>query len=253
MYRALSNNEYVIVSKTIYEERGLSGGLAESMFMAYTGRALALDEPEFDIFLESEKERKATPTEKQPGKVAELKFDSDLEPTEYLHKLESLTRVDPSSATPANCYVWFYGDEIGLDIRHKRLRVKFFNSLKYRKQVLNRYLDDGILVESQLTDTNLIGELLKCFHQLYPGTRQGIISSYETYFGDPSGFSYEMAVKRKAFHSDTQARRQFLKARNLPEGWGVNEIKEHLKEDALRSGLTTIEQIKLWDAAGHQS
>lgn len=48
-YRPLSQNEYVIVSKTIYEERGLSGGLAESMFMAYTGRALALDEPFFKI------------------------------------------------------------------------------------------------------------------------------------------------------------------------------------------------------------
>jgi hypothetical protein len=86
MYRPLSNNEYAVVSKTIYEERGLSGGLAESMFMAYTGRALALDAPEFEIFQESEIERKTRLAEKQSEKVIELNTGAELRPMEFLNK-----------------------------------------------------------------------------------------------------------------------------------------------------------------------
>lgn len=246
MYRPLSPNEYAIVSKVIYQERGLNGGLAESMFMAYTAKAMALDEPEFTIFQESEIERKARLAEKQREKVVDLNAGAELGPMEFLQKLESFSEHEKPNKDPKNCYEWFYGDEAALSIRHKRLRVKFFNSPKYRKQVLRSYLEDGVIQESQLGDTRLIGELIGEFHRKYPGTRQGIISSYEIYFGDPSGFSYRTAQERQAFHEDPEYRREFLKLRKLPEQWGIEEIKIYLKNDALRTGSVTTEQIEQW-------
>lgn len=243
MYRPLSPNEYAIVSKVIYQERGLDGGLAESMFMAYTARAMALDEPEFTIFQESEVERKARLAEKQRDKVVGIPTKGEIEPMEFLQKLESFSKSDRPNKDPKNCYEWFYGDEAALSVRHKRLRVKFFNSPKYRKQVLRSYLDYGVIQESQLGDTRLIGELIGEFHRKYPGTRKGIITNYEIYFGDPSGFSYCTVLERKAFHEDPDYRREFLKLRKLPENWGIEEIKTYLKDDALRIGSLTKEQI----------
>ena len=247
MYRELTPNEYVIVSKTIYEERGLSGGLAESMFMAYTGRALALDEPEFVIFQESEIERKKRLAEKQRAKVVELQTGAELAPMEFLRKLDALSKNDKPSTEPKNPYEWFYGDEAALDIRHKRLRVKFFNSPKYRLQVLRTYLEDGILEESQLADTALVGQIIGEFHRKYPGTRQGIISYYETLFGDPSGFSYRCAMEREAFHNDPVFRAELLKKLRLDEHLSTHEVREALKKSALETGVVTAEQIVQWE------
>lgn len=247
MYRPLSNNEYAIVSKTIYEERGLSGGLAESMFMAYTGRALALDAPEFDIFQESEVERKARLAEKQCEKVIELNAGAELEPMEFLNKLDALSKNDKPSKDPINCFEWFYGDEGALDARHKRLRVKFFNSPKYRKQVLRSYLQDGILEESQLAYADLVGEIIGEFHRKYPGTRQGVISYYETLFGDPSGFSYRCAMERESFHNEPVFRTELLKKLGLDENLSTQEVREALKKSALETGVVTTEQIAQWE------
>jgi hypothetical protein len=246
-YRPLSQNEYVIVSKTIYEERGLSGGLAESMFMAYKGKALALDAPEFEIFQESEIERKARLAEKQSEKVIALNTATDLEPMDFLNKLDALSKNDKPSKDPINCFEWFYGDEAALDIRHKRLRVKFFNSPKYRQQVLRAYLEDGILEESQLADTALVGQIIGDFHRKYPGTRQGIISYYETLFGDPSGFSYRCAMEREAFHNDPVFRAEILKKLRLDEHLSTHEVREALKKSALETGVVTAEQIVQWE------
>lgn len=248
MYRPLSNNEYAVVSKTIYEERGLSGGLAESMFMAYTGRALALDAPEFEIFQESEIERKTRLAEKQSEKVIELNTGAELRPMEFLNKLDALSKNDKPSIDPINCYEWFYGDESALDARHKRLRFKFFNSPKYRKQVLRSYLQDGILEESQLANTDLVGEIIGEFHRKYPGTRQGVISYYETLFGDPSGFSYRCAMEREAFHNDPAFRAELLKKLRLDELLSTHEVREALKKSALETGVVTTEQIVQWEA-----
>jgi hypothetical protein len=247
MYRPLSPNEYAVVSQVIYQERGLDGGLAESMFMAYKARAMALDEPEFAIFQESEVERKARLAEKQQDKVVDLPAKAEMEPMEFLKKLESFSKTDEPNKDPKNCYEWFYGNEAALSVRHKRLRVKFFNSPKYRKQVLRSYFENGVIQESQLGDTRLIGELIGEFHRKYPGTRQGIISNYEIYFGDPSGFSYRTALERKAFHEDPKYRREFLKLRKLPEHWGVEEIKIYFESDALGAGILTKEQLEQWD------
>lgn len=247
MYRPLSNNEYAVVSKTIYEERGLSGGLAESMFMAYTGRALALDAPEFEIFQESEIERKARLAEKQSEKVIELNAGTELKPMEFLNKLDALSKNDKPSKDPINCFEWFYGDENALDVRHKRLRFKFFNSPKYRKQVLRSYLQDGILEEFQLANTDLVGEIIGEFHRKYPGTRQGVISYYETLFGDPSGFSYRCAKEREAFHSDPVFRAELLKKLRLDEHLSTHEVREALKKSALETGVVTTEQIAQWE------
>lgn len=252
MYRPLSPNEYSIVSQVIYQERGLTGGLAESMFMAYKGRALALDEPEFVIFEESEVERKARLAEKQrdKDKVVELNTGRELEPMEFLRKLEALGKHDKPSTEPKNSYEWFYGDESKLDARFKRLRVKFFNSPTYRKRMLQKYLDYGILQDAQLNDFPLIGEIVGEFHRKYPGTRQGIVSDYETFFGDGSGLCYEFAMRRKAFHSDLT---EYLKARNFPLDWGIEEVKQHLKEDALEGQLVTLEQIAQWEGKTERS
>ena len=84
MYRPLNPNEYTIVSHTVYQERGLSDGLADSLFMAYTARAMALDEAEFVIFQESEFERKARLAEKQQAKVVELQTESEVVVEDYL-------------------------------------------------------------------------------------------------------------------------------------------------------------------------
>ncbi|WP_331351237.1 hypothetical protein [Cellvibrio sp. UBA7671] len=246
-YRPLNHNERVVVSRVIYEERGLSGGLAESMFMAYTGRALALDAPEFDIFQESEIERKARLAEKQREKVIELNAGAELEPMEFLSKLEALSKNDKPSKDPLNCFEWFYGDENALDTRHKRLRVKFYNSPKYRQQALRRYLEDGILEESQLANTELVGQIIGEFHRKYPGTRQGIISYYETLFGDPSGFSYQCAKEREAFNNDPLFRAALLKKLRLDEGLSTHDVRESLKKSALETGVVTPEQIAQWE------
>ncbi len=247
MYRPLDNNEHIVVSRVIYEERGLTGGLAESVFMAYKARAMALDEPEFSIFQESEVERKARLAEKQRETIAALNSDADISPIEFLHKLEALTKYDQPHKEPKNCFAWFYGDESMLDIRHKRLKVKFFNSPKYRKQVLRRYLEDGIIQESQLGDTNLIGELIGQFHRKYPGTRQGIISYFEIIFGDPSGFCYSTAMEREAFYRDPVFRENLLIKLNLSDSLENAEIREELKQAALESGVLTVEQIAQWE------
>lgn len=247
MYRPLSPNEYSIVSQVIYQERGLTGGLAESMFMAYKGRAMALDEPEFVIFEESEVERKARLAEKQQDKVVELNTRNELEPLEFLRKLEALGKHDKPNMEPKNRYEWFYGDESKLDARFKRLRVKFFNSPRYRKQMLQRYIEDGVLTELQMDDFQLIGQLIGEFHRKYPGTRQGMISQYEILFGDTSGFCYRMVKERDQFHSDPSCRAEFLRKRNLPEDLSIDEIREHLKNKALESGSVTIDQVQAWE------
>lgn len=249
MYRPLNQNEHVIVSRTIYEERGLTGGLAESMFLAYKARAMALDTAEFDVFKESENERKerAIATQRERQNVTTLQTGNELSPTEFLKKLDDISKDDKPSAEPKNCYEWFYGDETLLDNQHKRLRVKFFNSDRYRKQVLRRYLEDGILLETQLGDTESIGVILGEFHRKYPGTRQGIISYYEKFFGDASGFSYDMVLEREAFFNDPAYRAEFLTVRNLPKEWDIEAIKVYLKQSALETEALTVEQIERWD------
>lgn len=247
MYRPLNQNEYAIVSKTIYQERGLEGGLAESMFMAYKARAMALDEPEFVIFQETETERKSRIAEKQKEKVTELKTGTELAPMDFLRKLEAITSNNETAKEPKNPYEWFYGDESLLDARFKRLRFKFFNSEKYRKVILQRYIDDGILSEAQINDTTLVGNIIGEFHRKYPATRQGIISYYEILFGDPSGFSYDRAMEREKFHTDSVFRQELLKKLKLPENMSMDDIREKLKQSALDTGAATIEQIMVWE------
>jgi hypothetical protein len=247
MYRPLNQNEYAIVSKTIYDERGLDGGLADSMFMAYKARAMALDEPEYVIFQESEFERKARLTEKQKEKVTELKTSAELAPMDFLRKLEAITSSDEPPKEPENPYEWFYGDESLLDARFKRLRFKFFNSLTYRKIVLCHYTDRGILSDVQLKDTELIGKIIGEYHRKYPGTRQGIISYYERLFGDASGFCYDMAMEREKFFTDIGFRKELLKKLQLPEDMSIDAVREDLKKSAIESGVLTLEEINCWE------
>jgi hypothetical protein len=247
MYRPLNQNEYAIVSKTIYQERGLEGGLADSMFMAYKARAMALDEPEFVIFQETEVERKARIAEKQREKVTELKTGSELAPMDFLRKLEAITSNDRPRTDPENAFEWFYGDETVLDARYKRLRVKYFNSENYRKVVLQQYLDRGVLREIQLQDTELIRQIIGEFHRKYPGTRQGIISYYEILFGDPSEFSYDRANEREKFFNDPHFRVELLKKLRVDANISNHDLREHLKKSALDTGAATVEQIKNWE------
>lgn len=246
-YRPLNPNEHAIVSRTIYDERGLSGGLAESMFMAYKARAMALDEPEFVIFQESEEERKIRLAEKQREKIVELQTGAELAPMEFLRKLEALSKYDKPRTEPKNCYEWFYGDESLLDSRRKRLRMKYFNSEKYRRIVLSKYIEYGFLNDEQLKNPNLIEPIIKRFHELYPATRQGIISYYERLFGDVSGFSYDMVMERNNFFNDPTFRVQLLTKLQLPDDLTMDEIRTHLKNNALESGTVTAEQIQYWE------
>ena len=208
---------------------------------------MALDEPEFAIFQESEVERKARLAEKQRETKVALNSEVDIAPMDFLHKLETFTKNEQPHKEPKNCFAWFYGDVSFLDIRHKRLKVKFFNSPKYRKQVLRRYLDDGIIQESQLGDTDLIGELIGQFHHKYPGTRQGIISYFEILFGDPSGFCYSTAMEREAFFRDAVFRENLLRKLKLSHSLENAEVREELKRAALESGVVTVEQISQWE------
>lgn len=248
MYRPLSQSEYAIVSGVIYQERGLTGGLAESMFMAYKARAMALDEPEFVIFQESEVERKARLEKKQREKVVELKTGAELAPLEFLKKLDALGKHDKPSTEPINRYEWFYGDENKLNARFKRLRVKFFNSTKYRKLMLQRYIDYGFLTDLQIDDFELIGKVIGEFHRKYPGTRQGVISYYEILFGDASGFSYEMAMERESFFNDPAFRVGLLTKLDLPDDLLIDEVRTRLKHRALEAGTVTMEQVQAWES-----
>jgi hypothetical protein len=189
--------------------------------------------------MQLEKQRRQAPDQSIPVEA--------LAPMEFLRKLEALSVPDQKKARAhTNTYEWFFGDESLLDAQHKRLRVLFFNSARYRKQVLRRYLEDGIIED--VGDVAVIKHTLQEFYQKYPGTRQGIISSYEIFFGDPSGFGYSTAKQRDAFHRDPIFRAELIKSLNLLEGISISEIRESLRSSALETGAVTTEQIALWEA-----
>lgn len=224
MYRPLSNNELIAVSKRIYEDRGLSGGLAESMFMAYTAKALHEDTAEYDVFVESEKERLGA-----LSKNVAANFSVKEEPLEFLIELNNVCSSDGQHVhEPKNPYELYFGDESVLNPKYKRLRVLFHNSSRYRKQVLTYFTNLGVV--ANINDLNHVEQSLKDFTTKFPGTRQGVISDYEKFFGDATGFSYELAMERELFLSKKDVLLEYLKRNNLPVNWGIENIKIYLKE-----------------------
>lgn len=239
-YRPLNHNEYAIVQRTLYDVRGLNEGFAESLFMAYKAKALHDDVPEFDIFTSSEHERlasKGIDTEKFKGLVG----------TDFFIALDNAIADSDgkSEKIPKNTFTWLFGDESPLDAKHKRLRVLFFNSARYRKQALRYYVEENIIQDTD--DISHIRNQLESFAKKYPGLRQGVISNYELYFGDPSQFSYEQVKRRKTFLTDQEARNLFLTFYNLPVNWSITDIKDYLRKVGLESGSLSPDQVEQWN------
>ncbi len=226
-YRPLTHNEYMIVKRTLYDVRGLNEGFAESLFMAYKAKALHDDVPEFDIFTISERER----LESKGIDASKLK---DLEGKDFFDALnDAVSEREHSEKIPDNTFTWLFGDESLLDSKHKRLRVLFFNSARYRQQVLHYYTEENIITDSN--DMEHIRNQLEKFAKTYSGKRQGVISNYELYFGDASQFSYEQVKRRTEFLTSNEARHTFLKYYNLPMHWSLPEIKDYLHSAAIES------------------
>ncbi len=239
MYRPLSHNEHVIVSRTLMQERGFDEGAAASFFMIYKGMAMRDDIPEFEAYQTSEKSRLETkPFDQTPfiGLTGQALFD----------KLDELaTQNSETTKKPLTISEWFFGDESRLDTKERRLRVLFYNSARYRRQVLNDYIEWGFVTDTN--DIDHIESAVNAFHAKYPGTRQGVISRYEIFFGDPSGFSYSTAMEREAFLTRQEVRDDYLRTHGLPADWNLEQIKEYLRERALASGSATEADVAAWE------
>lgn len=243
-YRPLTHNEYAIVARTLYDVRGLNDGFAQSLLMAYKAKALHEDVPEFDVFTVSEHERLESPgidSAKMKGLEGKDFFDA-------LDKAISESTME-SAKIPENTFVWLFGDESLLDAKHKRLRVLFFNSARYRQQALNYYVEEKIIINTN--DLDHIHTRLKKFSETFPGKRQGVISHYELYFGNPSLFSYEQVKRRKEFLTNSEARATYLDYYNLPKHWTLQEIRQYQLNSALESRSLTTQQIEEWDSKDH--
>lgn len=239
MYRSLSSNERIVICRVLSQERGLTEDTANSLLMAYDARAMHVDLPAFQIFQESELERKAANAQKKPSYGNWVDF--------VKNEIEQSATEKANVHRPANTYERFWGDESLFDATNKRLRVMFFNSARYRLQVLYSYVESGLLLEEDFDNLDTVRQKLHDHYKKYPGTRQGFISDYEIYFGDSSEFSYRLATMRNEFFSNVSARNDYLAHRGLPLDIGMTEIKEHMKKSALSSGMITQDQVARWE------
>lgn len=96
-------------------------------------------------------------------------------------------------------------------------------------------------------DISHIRNQLESFAKKYPGLRQGVISNYELYFGDPSQFSYEQVKRRKTFLTNQEARNLFLTFYNLPINWSITDIKDFLRKVGIESGSLSPAQVEQWN------
>lgn len=229
----------MIVKRTLYVVRGLNEGFAESLFMAYKAKALHDDVSEFDIFTISERER----LESKGIDASKLK---DLEGKAFFDALnDAVSEHEHPEKIPESTFTWLFGDESLLDSKHKRLRVLFFNSARYRRQKLHYYTQKNIITDSN--DMDHIRNQLEKFAKTYPGKRHGTISNYELYFGDPSQFSYEQMKRRTEFLTSDEARLTYLKYYNLPTHWSLADIKDYQRKRAIDSDSLNLNQIEKWD------
>lgn len=65
-----------------------------------------------------------------------------------------------AKAEPPSLHAWFFGDETALSNDHRQLRIKFFNAKRYRKNVLELYINKELLTEDQLDDFAAIEQAL---------------------------------------------------------------------------------------------
>ena len=69
---------------------------------------------------------------------------------------------------PLNLVEWFWGDIGKLDPKHRRLRIKFHNSLRYRAKVLDFYVIINLIDESALRDVTVLHRELVKMHTKNP-------------------------------------------------------------------------------------
>ena len=127
MYRALSNNETQIVTRVLCQERGLSEDAADSLRLAYKAQAIHYDIAEFDIFSESERERVRV--------VCDV-TSSNIE-SKTLSRFKQEFKAAADGSNNIGIAELYFGDERKLSPKHKRIRVLFHNSKRYRQQVLS--------------------------------------------------------------------------------------------------------------------
>ena len=239
-YRPFSHNEKILVKRKMQSTRGTSGSVADHMIEIYERAAALEDASAFDVFLRCEKEYQKEQSENQPLDFSDLKHEDPNFLKKLAEKLEP--HQVPKSRSTAD---WLFGDTKLLDADSRRLRTLFFNSKRYRKIVLDFYIHEGFLSESDDFDT--IEQVLRDFETQYPATRMGLISLYEIYFGDPSPFSYSLAKKRRALFNDPDEKRRILEFYHLPLNWEIEDLKSYLLTTALESGSLKQSDLDAWE------
>lgn len=235
-YRPLSHNERILVKLSYQETSSTPDEICEHLIYVLEKVAEFKDLPAFEVHLEKERSKKQHPSEPLPN--------IDPDDPDYLKKLADA--FEPYQIkNPINNSDWLFGDPSELSPELLRLRTLFFNSKRYRRSQLDFYIQEGFLTEAD--DFETIERVLKEFDRKYPGTRNGLISSYEIYFGDPSQFSYQLAKKRIAFFNDPDVRQKLIVNSGLPPDSNLDQIKSYLLEKALSSGRLKQSDVDAWE------
>jgi hypothetical protein len=235
-YRPLSHNERILVKLSYQETSSTPDEICEHLIYVLEKVAEFKDLPAFEVHLEKEKRKKQNPPEPFPA--------IDTDDPDYLKKLADAF-APYQIKNPINNSDWLFGDPSKLSHELLRLTTLFFNSKRYRRSQLDFYIQEGFLTESD--DFETIERVLKEFDRKHPGTRNGLISSYEIYFGDPSQFSYQLAKSRMAFLHNPDVRKQFLLNSTLPLDSDLDQIKSYLLEKALSSGHLKQSDVDAWE------
>ncbi|MBK8187454.1 MAG: hypothetical protein IPK77_09580 [Cellvibrio sp.] len=239
-YRALSNNERILIKRQWQSDpiNPISEEACEQLMRFLEKFAEWRNMPAYEFFLAEEKKKKENPVEPIP------KLDRN--DPHYLKKLGEFLSQNSSSESDSTVDRLF-GDASDLTPESMRLRTLFFNSRNYRKTRLKLYLTEGFLTDKDLDNFELIESVLRDFRKKYPGTRMGIISLYEVYFGDPSQFAYHNVKNRKAFFADPKERQRILAFYQLPIDWDLKQIKAYFRKTGLESGSLAQSDLDAWE------
>lgn len=145
-YRSLTNNESVVVHRTLYDQRGLNDGAAKSVLAMYEGIAQRDGRSVFGVFQESEAARLARTGEEYRTyeKTANgHRTLSDLD----AHLGGDGTGFDSGHRTIFSWHELLFGDTSSLPSASRQMRLKFHNSSAYRLELLHQFIVSGEIVD----------------------------------------------------------------------------------------------------------
>lgn len=235
-FRPLSHNERILVKRDMQTDSATSDEICEHLIYVFEKVAAFKDISAYELYLEKEKKKKENPSVPFPT--------IDPNDPNFMKKLAEVIKPYQIQ-NPTKTSQWLFGDTSNLHAEDLRLRTLFFNSKRYRRTVLDFYIQEGFLTESD--DVETIERVMRDFEKKYPGTRTGLISLYEIYFGDPSQFSYQNAKTRMTLFNDPQERQRVLEFYKLPWDWEIDQIKSYFLERGLESGSLQQSDLDTWE------